>query len=195
MSGVPFIINQTPPLHSNVDIILPNKWINAGEEDTFFTQTESNPVNRQIPFAVSMTEITTEGNGDNPVYEIPEISASFRTKLSISQDIQEMVSDDIYFEYTIYNILNLLDRRLNSVADVSHVNVNLEADKDDSEWKHADIIIKLKRESSENIRSLWKEIGSEISNFYNSLKGSLSFSEIKINELHNFIYILVDKEE
>jgi hypothetical protein len=179
---------------TNVGRIPPQKLDLAGQAGLNFDSTTSAPTERRTPIIFDKAKVTTVGNKDEfSMFESPKIPELFRTKLSISPEIEMRLESNRHLKYVTYSILNLIDKSLNKIEIDYQISAKLEVDKNDSEWEHADITIRFK-EDIENFRELWKKIISEVSDFYNSLSKT-TLPESEINNLRKFIYILVDTEE
>jgi hypothetical protein len=123
------------------------------------------------------------------MFEPPEISGSFKTKLSISPEIGDLLADDQEFKYTLYNILNLIDKSLNGIKHDYHVGVVLDTDQDLPNWKRANIIVGIWGMDYQSILNLWDNIGSEVGSYLKSLGRNPIFPREKALSFYNFINI------
>jgi hypothetical protein len=119
----------------------------------------------------------------------PEISESFKSKLQISPEIDDLISDDIYFQYALYNIFNLLDKSLSNAKKPYQISVVLD-DEGIPKWKHANIIVKIVESDYDRIFKLWNEVASEVGDYLTSLKGRTNIPRTVAEELYNFINVI-----
>lgn len=120
----------------------------------------------------------------------PEISGSFSKNLVIGPEIKELLSEDVYFEYILYNILKILNNRLDEHGTPGHVEVALETDEDNPKWKHADITVKLDDDSLGS--EIWRKSSKDAKDFYRTLEANKMIHSEIIRRMHKFIYIIVD---
>ncbi|MCX6673918.1 MAG: hypothetical protein NTY37_09090 [Methanothrix sp.] len=150
----------------------------------------NNPVNRPTPFALGAAKSTTEGNSEDSIMVgTPAISETFRAKLSISSEIEELRSEDVYFKYALNSIFNLIDNALNGIGHIYHVGVALDVDQDLPSWRRANIIVGINGMDYQSILNLWDDIGSEVGSYLESLRKNPIFPQEKALRFYNFINI------
>jgi len=124
----------------------------------------------------------------------PELTGSFKARLNISPEIRDLLVDDQEFNYTLYNIFNLIDKYLDGIGHTYCVDVVLDFDQDLPNWKRANIIVAIKGMDYQSILNLWDEIGSEIGSYLKSLGRNPIFPREKALNLYNFINISLAPE-
>lgn len=120
----------------------------------------------------------------------PAISAQFSEKLIMHREINALLSADIYLNYILFNILKILDTILDEHGNSGRVEVALEVDEDNPEWKHADITVKLDDDSLGS--EIWRKSSKDAKDFYKALEASKMIPSETIRRIHKFIYIIVD---
>lgn len=125
----------------------------------------------------------------------PEISTQFRTKLYVDSSVENYLAEDQYVKYALNNIYYIIEETLFKVEFDYKVNVILRDDNNICKWKHIDVIITFPDKYYKNINMYWKEISTEVSNFYNSLQTNTEFTNDIIDNIRKFIYVLIHSEE
>jgi len=120
----------------------------------------------------------------------PEISSSFRKNLIVGSEINELLSNNVYFKYILLNILKIVNDTLEGHGSTGHVEVALETDEDNPKWRHADITVKLDDDSM--CSEIWRKASKGAKDFYKSLEASKMIPHETIRVMHRFIYIIVD---
>jgi hypothetical protein len=139
---------------------------------------------------VIANDLITNGHNYISMFEPPEITRSFGENLSMDQEIKELLSTDIYFNYILFNILKILNNVLDEYRHPYRVEVLLETDEDNPNWTHADISVKLNDESIGS--EIWKKSSKKAKEFYKSIEMTKLIPSETIKRIHKFIYIIVD---
>jgi len=149
-----------------------------------------NQINGPIPFTIGAAMSTKDGNSEESiVVRTPAISETLRAKLSISSEIEELRSEDVYFKYALNSIFNLIDNHLNNIGHVYRVGVALDVDQDLPSWRRANITVGINGMDYQSVLNLWDDIGSEVGSFLESLRRNPIFPLGNALRLYNFINI------
>jgi len=172
-------------------IILPEKiaWVHA-VGGGFISPIKSDSVESGSPVIFYETKITDSNEDDSIITELPTISRRFAAKLSIKTEIKDLMSVDEHFKYILYNILKILDDIFDAYGNPGNVEVILELDEDNPNWKHADIKIKLDDDSL--ISEIWRKASKSTKEFYKATDARKIIPSGSLKRIHKFIYIVVD---
>lgn len=138
---------------------------------------------------ITTNDLITKRPNYISMLSLPEISGSFKSKLQISSEINDLISADIYFEYALCNIFSLLEKSLSSAKKPYQISVLLD-DEDIPKWKHANIIVRIVESDYDSIFKLWNDVGSEVGEYLASLKGKATIPRTIAEGLYNFINII-----
>jgi hypothetical protein len=141
-------------------------------------------------FGITINDIFSKRSNYISMLKPPEISGSFSKKLIMGPEIKELLSNDIHFRYILFNMLKILNNRLDEHGSPGRVEVALETDEDNPKWKHADITVRLDDDSLGS--EIWREASKDAKDFYRALEVSKIIPSETIRIIHKFIYIIVD---
>jgi len=125
----------------------------------------------------------------NQLY-VPELSNMFKQKLIIAKEINEITRVDPKIEYVMFNLLKIIDNIIYDYSINYCVEVTLETDEDNPNWKHADITVKLNDDSIGS--EIWRRSSKEAKKFYMHTEKNNIMSDEDLKRIHKFIYIMVD---
>lgn len=137
----------------------------------------------------SDSDINHEGANYIIMLRAPAISMSFREKLHTSPEIDDLISDDIYFKYALYNIFNLLEKSLSNIENSYQVSVILD-NEEISERNRVDVVVRVKESNYDHIFKLWNDVGTVIVAYLTSLKEKTTMPKPIAENLYNFINII-----
>jgi hypothetical protein len=139
---------------------------------------------------ITKNDLTSKGSNYIRMLKPPEISGPFSKNLIISPEIKELISNDMHFNYVLFNILKILNNILDEHDNLGHVEVTLESDEDNPKWKHADITVKLDDDSL--VSEIWSKASKNAKDFYKSLDARKIMPSETIRKIHRSLYIIVD---
>ncbi|GEM_PF-2179934 len=179
-----------PATTSRETIALENATVDQGWEDRQTLIIINDLAIRPTPFTFGVTKSITEGNSEeSTMFAAPAISETFRAKLSVSSEIEELRSHDVYFKYVLNSIFNLVDESLDNIGHFYSVGVALDVDQDLPNWRRANIIVGIEGMDYQHILDLWDDIGSEVGNYLDSLRRNPRFPLEEALRLYKFINI------
>ncbi|HUS76757.1 MAG TPA: hypothetical protein VMY43_12230 [Methanothrix sp.] len=136
---------------------------------------------------------------DNAIYidmlKPPEIAESFHAKLHADFEIGVHLEKNRYLNYTLNSIFSIINETLKDPGFGYRIDLRLRDKGNRNGWERIDLVIKFPEDHYEEIKEYWKDISIKVGGFYGSLNCNPAFSEEHINQMRQFIYIVVRSED
>ncbi|MDD1762765.1 MAG: hypothetical protein LUQ59_11100 [Methanothrix sp.] len=125
----------------------------------------------------------------------PVISESFGARLHFDSEIKERFGEDRQINYALGNIYTIINESLKDTGFSYSVNIRLRDKGNIRGWERIDLVIKFPDEHYEEITRYWKAISAKVNEFYKSLQSNLAFSEERVSQIRESVYIVVQSED
>jgi len=107
-------------------------------------------------------------------FTIPELP---KMNLSISPEIQELISKDSDYKFILYNIIRITAKLLMESAKEFNIDIQLKGDHENPKLKLSDINVKLNADDYNNVLLLWEKVCTEVGHFFDECRKKSNTTE------------------